>query len=61
MLSGLEAGTGRYHGVPMFLDTPHCNIPRVVRKRGIGWYQSLEGASWVVPLSKGCFLKRAPE
>ena len=26
------------------------NIPRVVRKRGTGWYQFLEGARWVVPL-----------
>ena len=53
MLSGLaEAGTGQYYAeyaVPMVLDTPQ--YPRVARKRGNGWYQCLEGARRVVPLS----------
>ena len=38
----------RYMGYQWSL-TLH-NISRVVRKRGTGWYQFLEGAGWVVPL-----------
>ncbi len=51
MLSGLKrpvpAGTMGYQWSLTLHNIPTC---RVVWKRGTGWYQSLEGARWVLAI-----------